>query len=392
MRASRCRHWFRVSSFVRSTHTRIRSAHDIRHSGVLGLRKSGVRDYSKPPQQHQQRYVVAEGGEAKFTEKDAKAFLQERGRGAYTTARTFKGVKVFDLQSHLNRTIENLEAIAATPYSRSEVVDATKKTMTLAINRFKQQNPSSEIRLTVIATPDTPVPRDDGLDHTEHKPHPKDNSTSATTDRDNRSVPASVFRVACHAAPLPEVPTTPVTVEIRGRARENAKVKDSKWVMERKEIEALVSKEANEFLLVDQNACITEGSQTNFYALIDGKVYTAGEGILEGTVRRLLLHVCEREGIPVVLQPPSISSLMQHKWEGCAISSTSRLLLPVGKVVLPQTGHRADLETDPVIQFEYPEGSLMRQLSAKVAEEIEAWSTEVLPDDDTGMVGTKLPS
>ena len=38
------------------------------------------------------------------------------------------------------------------------------------------------------------------------------------------------------------------------------------------------------------------------------QVHTAGEGVLAGTVRRLLLEVCEREGVPVVLEPPTLDS------------------------------------------------------------------------------------
>lgn len=37
--------------------------------------------------------------------------------------------------------------------------------------------------------------------------------------------------------------------------------------------------------------------------------------------------MCEREQIPVVLEPPSIHNIDQ--WQGAAIASTSRLFLPV---------------------------------------------------------------
>ena len=65
--------------------------------------------------------------------------------------------------------------------------------------------------------------------------------------------------------------------------------------------------DVNELLLVSDDGAILEGSQTNFFAIEPagaGKpshVRTAGDGVLEGTVRRLLLEVCEREGIPVKL-------------------------------------------------------------------------------------------
>lgn len=37
-------------------------------------------------------------------------------------------------------------------------------------------------------------------------------------------------------------------------------------------------------------------------------MHTADEGVLAGTVRRLLLEVCMREGIPVVFRPPLLQA------------------------------------------------------------------------------------
>lgn len=36
----------------------------------------------------------------------------------------------------------------------------------------------------------------------------------------------------------------------------------------------------NEILLVDEGGHILEGTQTNFFAVLEGRVHTAGEGIL----------------------------------------------------------------------------------------------------------------
>mmetsp|Transcript_16484 Transcript_16484/g.40595 ORF Transcript_16484/g.40595 Transcript_16484/m.40595 type:complete len:334 (-) Transcript_16484:440-1441(-) len=301
-------------------------------------------------------FVVAEDGKARKSDQNAKTFLEERGRGAYTTARTVGGgSKIFDLESHMNRTFDNLNALAEQagnrkPYGRDDVFAEAKMTMADAISVFRLENPAvDEVRLTVLATHDpTPGCSDPG------------------------------FRMSCHAAALPPVPTSPVEVEVRGRARANPLVKDSQWVFDRQEIEALVNPSANEFVLVDEDDCITEGSQTNFYAIINGTLHTAKDGILLGTVRRLLLHVCEKEGIPVVLEPPSVSSLLNGAWEGAAISSTSRLLLPVGKIVVPEP-LRVARESDPTFHFKYSNGSPMALLAEKVKDEIDAWSTLVEP-------------
>lgn len=127
-------------------------------------------------------------------------------------------------------------------------------------------------------------------------------------------------------------------------------------------------------LLADAGGSLFEGLSSNFFAVLGGTLYTAGEGILAGTVREVALQVARREGIPgeprhrpgaaaavaaaspaaapqlalppaarlaspppasapaaaVVLQPPRLSDLEQ--WEGCFITSTSRLLLPLAEV------------------------------------------------------------
>ena len=88
---------------------------------------------------------------------------------------------------------------------------------------------------------------------------------------------------------------------------------------------------------------ILEGSQSNFYAILNGQLHTAGaeDGrILAGTVRTLVLDVCRREGIPVVFRPPRLSE--QGLWEGALLSSTSRLALPIDELYVPPEGRSSD--------------------------------------------------
>lgn len=46
-----------------------------------------------------------------------------------------------------------------------------------------------------------------------------------------------------------------------------------------------------QILLVTEQGGVLEGTQTNFFALVDGAVHTAKEGVLMGTVRGVLLEV-----------------------------------------------------------------------------------------------------
>ena len=83
-------------------------------------------------------------------------------------------------------------------------------------------------------------------------------------------------------------------------------------------------------VLVGEGGALLEGLSSNFFVVQGGALRTAGEGVLLGSVRELVLRVARREGVPVLLSPPLLGEL--DAWEGALISSTSRLLLPVDEV------------------------------------------------------------
>lgn len=62
-----------------------------------------------------------------------------------------------------------------------------------------------------------------------------------------------------------------------------------------------------------------EGTTSNFFVVIDGEdgksftVQTAGGGkVLEGTVRKLVIGICEKEAIKIDYSPPSLNEI--DKW------------------------------------------------------------------------------
>merc|ERR1711871_642930 len=98
-----------------------------------------------------------------------------------------------------------------------------------------------------------------------------------------------------------------------GAPRGNARAKDSAWVRQRGVLEALKPDDVQEIVLVDGEGDLLEGLSSNFYALSDGSLQTAEEGVLLGTVRAAALDVCEREGIPVKRQAPNIADITNWK-------------------------------------------------------------------------------
>jgi branched-subunit amino acid aminotransferase/4-amino-4-deoxychorismate lyase len=78
------------------------------------------------------------------------------------------------------------------------------------------------------------------------------------------------------------------------------------------------------------DGAVMEGLTSNVFAIVDGAIVTAGDGVLMGTVRRLILDVCKANGIPVREVPPKLDEVAS--WQGCIVSSTSRWSLPVAEV------------------------------------------------------------
>ena len=104
--------------------------------------------------------------------------------------------------------------------------------------------------------------------------------------------------------------------------------KTSAWRADR--LAGVVDPSAFEHLLLDPQGGILEGYTSNFLAVRDGRVYTAGAGVLQGITRRLLLEVLAQQGVPVVLEPWPASRLAELDEAG--ICSSTRDLVPVVQI------------------------------------------------------------
>jgi len=126
----------------------------------------------------------------------------------------------------------------------------------------------------------------------------------------------------------PRNPGAPVRVAFGGPPRPDPKTKNVAYVSERR---AFVDPAVEETLLVDPvRRRVLEGSQTNFFAVRGRVVWTAGEGVLEGTVRALVLDACAALRIPLRLEAPLVADL--GAWDEAFIASTSRLVLGVDEL------------------------------------------------------------
>jgi len=112
----------------------------------------------------------------------------------------------------------------------------------------------------------------------------------------------------------------------RRLTRENPKVKLAEFAQRRRSFLA-DAPAAFESLMLDQDGFILEGTTSNFYAVKDGVVWTAADGILEGVTRKIVLQVAQEIAIPVCLKPVHVDEIGQI--DECALSSSSRAIVPI---------------------------------------------------------------
>ncbi|NQU27521.1 MAG: aminotransferase class IV [Candidatus Marinimicrobia bacterium] len=96
------------------------------------------------------------------------------------------------------------------------------------------------------------------------------------------------------------------------------------------------AKEADAYeALFVRNGFITEGTHTNFCALIDGKLHThpANNYILPGVTRAVVIAICNELNIPVIEEPIAAADLQQTISDGadveCMVLGTITEIMPI---------------------------------------------------------------
>ncbi len=73
--------------------------------------------------------------------------------------------------------------------------------------------------------------------------------------------------------------------------RDTPRAKSTAWIEIRRTLRQTLPNDAYEALLLGPNDTLLEGTGSNFYAVLDGELRTAGQGMLSGTARAGLLRV-----------------------------------------------------------------------------------------------------
>ncbi len=202
-------------------------------------------------------FVSAE--ESKITVNDMGLL---RGYGVFDFMRTYGG-KPFYLDGHVKRLVRSATLIGlAVPWSEQEIFDITMET--LKRNDHKESN--VRIVITGGVSPDSITPQG--------------NSNLMVMVTPLHALPATWYSegvkvITTHVERfMPDAKTTNYIPGIL--ALENARKQD-----------------AIESIYVDRYGNLLEGTTTNFYAFIDGKLVTPATGMLPGITRKVILELAD---------------------------------------------------------------------------------------------------
>ena len=131
---------------------------------------------------------------------------------------------------------------------------------------------------------------------------------------------------------------SPVAVEARGLPREQPEVKNSKWYLQRKPLEACRGEGIAETILVGPDETgvegMYEGLTSNIYIITKSlELQTAPTSlVLAGSLRSIIIETCEQVGIPVVQTVPRLVDL--NSAQSAFISNAFKMLVPVSRIAI----------------------------------------------------------
>jgi branched-chain amino acid aminotransferase len=155
--------------------------------------------------------------------------------------------------------------------------------------------------------------------------HP-DNRLRISVDL-NSTPPVLYFIVEPLSTPTDQEYDHGVSVITRTLQRDNPKAKVTQFVQKADAIRSEINKPVNEIVMVSEAGNILEGLSSNFYAILNGVVWTASEGVLQGITLRIVIDVMDRLGISCVRKGLPLHDLFRI--DEAFITSASRGVLPV---------------------------------------------------------------
>lgn len=214
--------------------------------------------------------------------------------GVYTVLRTFEHNKFLGLSDHLVRMEKSIELLG---WSYRPEWRAIRRALHEVCTAYPHAN--ARVRIDVLAGPAEEL---------------------GTESRELIALsPFEPLPAACYREGVPVAVT-------RQLQRPEPRAKTANFVLTRREHPA-GRPGVFEYLLLSENERILEGSGSNFYAIRGGILWTAGDGVLEGITRKIVLRLAPQEGIAVRLEAVSLADVPDL--DEAFMSGSSRGLVPI---------------------------------------------------------------
>ena len=216
---------------------------------------------------------------------------EEPQQGVYTVARTYPGLKVLLPDAHIERLKQSAKLAGIGWRLDMTAVSGALRTMIeqsgFALARFRISVPAD--------APDTALLSAERF----HEPDP-------ALRRDGVAAGVAV-----------------------DGARQDARAKTLGWMHQRQSLTQQQAVLPYETLLTDEAGAVLEGMTSNFYAIHDGALYTAGDGVLEGISRRIVLATAP-DVLPLHQQAVHVDML--PSLDEAFLTSSTRGIIPVVRI------------------------------------------------------------
>jgi branched-chain amino acid aminotransferase len=232
--------------------------------------------------------LVAVGYEANTL---GEAELHEPKGSVYTITNTYHRTRVLKLEQHLDR-LENSANTANIP------MQLERQKVRQALRKMIEDADVGDVRFRITVDPQTPD--------------------------------EFILSIEPFTPPSPQLIAEGVwCITAPNSARHEATVKSTDWMHKRKQLAQAMPTGIYDTFLLDAEGHIMEGLGANFYAIMDGTLYTAGEGVLKGIAQKIVLEVAP-DILPVVMQAPTQTQISH--FDEAFLTSSSRGIIPVVEI------------------------------------------------------------
>lgn len=118
-------------------------------------------------------------------------------------------------------------------------------------------------------------------------------------------------------------------------ARHDAEAKTTAWMHDRETLANAMPPSIYDTFLLDHDGYLLEGLGANFYAILNGELYTAGQDVLRGIARQIVLEIAPPI-VPVHEEALHVSRIAQL--DEAFLTSSSRGIIPVVEIDGVQIG------------------------------------------------------